>query len=176
MENRTVMTIALDANNGQYNILFGDGIEAKDNAKQGDVFRVRMGGGMSIRTALMMFLTTMKTLKEKAMENPQLKEEDRLPLEQEIYDVVNISVGAFLDQSFPLVNASASLTEEACVEYGLDPKTATAEELLAAENRFIDEHPERAMKTAEMILEKPKQYDGSVGGPNRETRRKHKKH
>lgn len=156
MKDRFVLTVAMDGKTGEMNIFFGNGIEIPEKAEAGETLCVRLGGGLSIPIILNMLLTTYATLKNKALENPELKEHEKLELEQELYDMLNIAVGGFLDQGFPLVNSLASLTEEACVEYGLDPKTATTEELFAAENKFIEEHPDRASQTADMQLEKPK--------------------
>lgn len=172
MKDKTVLTIAFDKTNGDVNILVGNGLDLPQNAKAGDTATIRLGGGMSVPIIVQGFLLAFKQAKDMVMANPKLPKEDHLAMEQELYDLLNVSVGGYLDQGFPLVNAQACLTEEACVEYGLDPKSATAEQLLEAENRFIAEHPERAAQTKEMTLEKPKPYTGVEGGPNREQRRK----
>ena len=70
-------------------------------------------------------------------------------MEGEIYDLVNLSVSNFLDSHFPTVNARPSLTEQAAATYDLD-NTATREELLEAENKFIEEHPDEAALTADL--------------------------
>lgn len=70
-------------------------------------------------------------------------------MEGEIYDLVNLSVSNFLDSHFPTVNARPSLTEQAAATYDLD-NTATREELLEAENKFIEEHPDEAALTSEL--------------------------
>lgn len=70
-------------------------------------------------------------------------------MEGEVYDLMNVSVSTFLDSHFPTINQKPSLTESAAATYGLD-STATKEELLEAENRFIDEHPDEALLTAEL--------------------------
>lgn len=155
MEKRVVLTVAMDVSNGATNIFFGDGIDIPKETKPGSNISMQLGGGLSLPIMLNMFMTTFATMKNQIMENPALKNEDKLAMEQEIYDMLNIAIGTYLDRGFPLVNEHASLTEEACVEYNLDPKTATAEELLEAENKFITEHPDRAAKTADMQLEKP---------------------
>ena len=166
MENKSVLVIAMGGENREMNILFGDKIKIPDKGNAGDTVEVSLGGGMTLPVMLTMLLATFKTMKDRMMSNPNLKEEDHLPLEQEIYSMLNIAVGTYLDEGFPLVNRYACLTEEACVQYGLDPKTATPEELLEAENKFIDEFPDRARLTSDMQLEKPKPVE------NRETRRK----
>lgn len=152
MKNKVVLTLAVDTETGDVNVLIGDGIKLPKKAESGNIAEVRLGGSMSYPIALQSFLITLKHLKNMIMLNPELKDEDKVGMEQSLYDLVNITVGGFLDTEFPLINSKASLTEEACAEYGLDPKTATAEELLEAENRFIDEFPERAGMTAEMEL------------------------
>jgi len=172
---KTVLVVALDQTDGTVNILFGNGIEVPNPTKPGDIIKVSLGGGMSIPILTTMFLTTLRTAKDQAMKNPQLKPEDIPAFEQEIYDMLNMSVGSFLDTEFPNVNSMPCLTEEACVEYGLDPKQASAEEVLAAENKFIEEFPERAAQCREMIPTKPEKFDGSNGGPNRKERREKKR-
>lgn len=171
MKDKIVLTVALDKEDGSMNIMVGDGLDMPEKAKPGDIAKIRLGGKMSLPIIVQSFLTVLAQMKKNIMENPALPEKDHAGMEQEIYDLINAAVGGFLDQAFPLVNARPSLTEEACVEYGLDPKTATAQELLDAENKFLDEHPDRARETADMQLSEIKEHTGAEGGPNRKVRR-----
>ena len=84
-----------------------------------------------------------------AQSEDELKEDVLLKMEEEMYDMLNLSVGNFLDEEFPRVNAKPSLTEEAAAEAGLD-RTASAEDLVQAEKDFIEKHPELAAQTQEM--------------------------
>ena len=79
----------------------------------------------------------------------ELKEEVLLKMEEEMYDMLNLAVGNFLDEEFPRVNAKPSLTEEAAAAAGLD-RTASAEELVEAEKVFIEEHPDLAVQTQDL--------------------------
>ena len=88
-------------------------------------------------------------MKEATKSEDELKEEVLLKMEEEMYDMLNLSVSNFLDEEFPRVNAKPSLTEEAAAEAGLD-RTATAEELVQAEKDFIEKHPELAAQTQDM--------------------------
>lgn len=77
------------------------------------------------------------------------KEDVLLKMEGEMYDMLNLAVGNFLDTEFPRVNANPSLTEEAAEAAGLD-RTATDEELVQAEVDFINQHPDLAAQCAEL--------------------------
>lgn len=88
-------------------------------------------------------------MKQATQSEDALKEEVLLKMEEEMYDMLNLSVGNFLDEEFPRVNAKPSLTEEAAVEAGLD-RTATAEELVEAEKEYIRNNPELAAQTQDM--------------------------
>jgi hypothetical protein len=88
-------------------------------------------------------------MKKATKPEAELKEEVLLKMEEEMYDMLNIAVGAFLDEEFPRVNAKPSLTEEAAAAAGLD-RTASAEELVEAEKDFIENHPELAAQTQDM--------------------------
>ena len=88
-------------------------------------------------------------IRESTKPEAELKEDLLLRMEEEMYDMLNLSVGNFLDEEFPRVNAKPSLTEEAAAAAGLD-RTASAEELVEAEKAFIEEHPEIAVQTQDM--------------------------
>lgn len=112
----------------------------------------------------------------------QLREEIALKAEGEMYDLLNLAISNFLDTEFDRVNSKLSLTEEAAVASGLN-SSATTEELIEAENAFINEHPDLAAKTqdlqpkkiAKIHLDKqgyPSAHpDNQAGGFNRATRR-----
>jgi len=116
----------------------------------------------------------------------QLREEVALKAEGEMYDLLNLSISNFLDVEFPRVNSKLSLTEQAAEQAGLD-NSATPEELVQAENDFIENNPELAAQTQELepkkILRlhldkngKPTAHPGNLaGGSNRATRRLNKK-
>lgn len=116
----------------------------------------------------------------------QIREDIALRAEGEMYDLLNLSISNFLDVEFPRVNSKLSLTEQAAEQAGLD-SSATPEELIAAENKFIEDNPELAAQTQELqpkkILRlhidkngKPTAHPGNLaGGSNRATRRLNKK-
>lgn len=109
-------------------------------------------------------------MKEATKSEDELKEEVLLKMEEEMYDMLNLSVGNFLDEEFPRVNAKPSLTEQAAMQAGLD-RNASAEDLVQAEKDFIENHPELAAQTQEM---QPTQVR-DVDHLNREQRRALKK-
>lgn len=88
-------------------------------------------------------------VEEVTQSEENLKEEILLKMEEEMYDMLNLAVGNFLDSEFPRVNVKPSLTEQAAAEAGLD-RTASAEDLVQAEKAFIEKHPELAAQTQEM--------------------------
>lgn len=88
-------------------------------------------------------------VREATQSEDDLKEEVLLKMEEDMYDMLNLAVGNFLDVEFPRVNAKPSLTEQAAAEAGLD-RTASAEDLVQAEKAFIEEHPDLAAQTQEM--------------------------
>lgn len=121
--------------------------------------------------------TDLKNLSEK-----DLKENIALRAEGEMYDLLNLSIGNFLDTEFPRVNANLSLTEQAAQAAGLD-HNASVEDLVQAENDLINNNPELAAQTQEL---QPKQIkpisidktgkltahpENPTGGQNRATRR-----
>lgn len=93
--------------------------------------------------------TSFKSVPGDAPTLEDLRNATATQMEGEIYDLVNLSVSNFLDSHFPTVNARPSLTESAAATYDLD-NTATREELLEAENKFIEEHPDEAALTSEL--------------------------
>lgn len=109
-------------------------------------------------------------MKRTTKSEEELKEEVLLRMEEEMYDMLNLSVGNFLDEEFPRVNAKPSLTEQAAMQAGLD-RNASAEDLVQAEKTFIEEHPELAAQTQEMQPTKVRDVDNL----NREQRRSLKK-
>lgn len=112
----------------------------------------------------------------------QLRDHVALKAEGEMYDLLNMSVSGFLDAEFPRVNSKLSLTEEAAAASGLD-SSATPEELIKAENKFIEENPELAAQTQELqpteIIQMQLDKNGKLtaqegnpsGGSNRANRR-----
>lgn len=127
-------------------------------------------------------------LKNNPAEHPEqaIRDYVYLKVEGEMYDLLNLSVSNFLDTEFPRVNSKLSLTEQAAEQAGLD-NSATPEELIAAENKFIEDNPELAAQTQELqpkkVLRLPIDKNGKptahpsnlAGGSNRATRRLNKK-
>ena len=109
-------------------------------------------------------------VKEEAPEEAELKEKILEQMEGEMYDMLNMSISNFLDTEFPRINSKLSLTEEAAKEAGLD-RTAKPEELVEAEKKFINEHPDIAAKTQELQPTEVKDFDKEGGQLNREQRR-----
>lgn len=158
------------------------------------------GSRFSFPIATQLFLTALKALKDKIISNldeadtkkllqlsfvgnppaylkdlseEATRDEVYLKVEGEMYDLLNIAVSNFLDTEFPRVNARMSLTEQAAAAAGLD-QSATPEELIKAENDFMDKNPELAAQTQELKPTNILPFNGANGGPNREQRRKKK--
>jgi len=167
-----VTVISYDTSGG-LNLLFGDKLTIPSEVKTGEDIHVRLGGRISFHILVNNFLLALGEFKRRIVENPEIPEEEKVLAEQEVYDLINVSVGTFLDSGFPRINAQAALTEEACAQYKIDPKTATAQELLDAENKFIEEFPERAAQCRELQPAAPIKLPENPEhkGPNREQRR-----
>ena len=99
----------------------------------------------------------------------ELKGQILAKMEGDMYDMLNISVGNFLDEEFPLVNISPSLTEEAAAAAGLD-RTASDEELVKAEMDFIKDNPEAAAQCQEMQPTEVKQIPEEFIGYSQEVK------
>lgn len=120
--------------------------------------------------------------KLKELSEKDLREAVALRAEGEMYDLLNLSISNFLDTEFPRVNANLSLTEQAAQQANLD-QTASVEDLVQAENDFINNHPELAAQTRELqpteIIKVQTDKKGKMtahpgnpaGGKNRQTRR-----
>ena len=141
MSNKAVLCVGMDAESGNVSMHFGKDFEEVDGK-----LSVELGGGISYPIVLSMFITVLGTLKKELMSKSGLEGVELCNLEKEMYDMLNISVGGFLDKGFPLVNEVPSLTEEACEEYNVDFKNAEVEEILEAENKFIENFTEKAVK------------------------------
>lgn len=107
--------------------------------------------------------------------DPDAKEKVLEKMEGEMYDMLNFSISSFLDSEFPRVNSKLSLTEEAAKASNLD-RSATPEELVEAEKKFIDEHPDIAINTQELQPTEIKDFDKEGKVLNREQRRALKHH
>lgn len=79
----------------------------------------------------------------------QLREVVASKAEGEMYDMLNLSISEFLDNEFPRINDKLSLTEQAAKASNLD-NSATPEELIKAENDFVEKNPELAAQTQEL--------------------------
>lgn len=155
--------VVMTANNKTVKLTIEENLETKE-------ISVSTSGTLTFPIALHLALTALRGLKSRLDEQILASDEASLhqrmdfpletPLEEmraqtlaqmegEVYDLINVSVSTFLDSHFPTVNQNPSLTESAATTYGLD-STATKEELLEAENRFIDEHPDEAALTSEL--------------------------
>lgn len=140
---------------------------------------IKSNKALSYSAALHIYLVALKGLKDQLVNNVSKLDKDRLiklaygdnctdtilnqipedesvfkediltKMEGEMYDILNLAVGNFLDSEFPRVNARPSLTEEAAAAAGLD-KTATDDELVQAEIDFINSNPELAAECADM--------------------------
>jgi len=155
----------MTANNKTIKLTIEENLETKE-------ISISTSGLLTFPIALHLTLVALKGLKDKldeqiqVMPRKEIEKRINMPVEKgttlkelrkavatqmegEIYDLVNLSVSNFLDSHFPTVNARPSLTEQAAATYGLD-NTATREELLEAENRFIEEHPDEAALTSEL--------------------------
>lgn len=109
-------------------------------------------------------------IKEAIKDEAAIKEEVLEKMEGEMYDMLNLSISNFLDSEFPRINSKLSLTEEAAKAAGLD-RSAKTEELVEAEKKFIDEHPDIAAQTQELQPTEVKDFDKEGGQLNREQRR-----
>lgn len=109
-------------------------------------------------------------VKNSTPEEEVLKEQILEKMEGEMYDMLNLSIGNFLDSEFPRINAKPSLTEEAAAAAGLD-RNAKPEELVQAEKKYIEEHPELAAQTQELQPTEVKDFDKEGKQLNREQRR-----
>ena len=155
----------MTANNKSVKLTIEENLETKE-------ISISTSGLLTFPIALHLTLVALRGLKGKldeqipAMSREEIDKRINIPVENdttiedlrnavasqmecEIYDLVNLSVSNFLDSHFPTVNARPSLTETAAKAYGLD-NTATQEELLEAENKFIEEHPDEAALTSDL--------------------------